>query len=545
MSSFAGGGPAAISRPNWTRVHLIYFALAAFDLIAIGTGLWLSEYTKRELQQSIVSVDGSNFLHDHAARLQDRAIALTAPAYDLFYHRNARKALAELKSAAADFDAAGSADGFTEDLQHRAGSAVKVPEQESPGAVATYAALLGMPPELMENYESLEHRMRGAKSDVVRLEESAIKSFAAGNLDQSSVQLGRSSLAARNLLQSIVDMGRIADGHTDDIVKAGKESFAFSTRLQYIIGGLILVMVLMVVTYAHFVGKLLRGKFDELAKAHASTGEFAGRLHRVNDEVTRLNMELAANVKRLTEVQTEILRKGKMAQLGHLTATVAHELRNPLGAVRTSAFLLERKIRNKGLGIEPQIERINNGVLRCDNIITQLLDFSRSKSLQSELINFDAWVEKTLSDEAEKLPAIVKLEFEPGLDGRAVPFDPGRMSRVVVNLVANASEAMVGKGDDPSKYTTQKPVITVATCLAGRGIELTVTDCGPGIAPENLLRILDPLFTTKSFGTGLGLPAVEKILQEHGGGIEVASKPGEGACFTAWFPLGDSQQEAA
>jgi signal transduction histidine kinase len=234
-----------------------------------------------------------------------------------------------------------------------------------------------------------------------------------------------------------------------------------------------------------------------------------------------------------------------MAQLGQLTATVAHEIRNPLGAVRTAAFLVERKTRDKGLGVEPMLQRIGNGVTRCDNIITQLLDFARSSTPQTQEQDFDTWLEKAVEEEAQKLPAVVTVECRLGLGGKTAAFDPGRLQRAVINLVANASEAMAGKGGDASKFAGANPTIVVATSLTPRGIEIGVTDNGPGIAEENLEKILEPLFTTKNFGTGLGLPAVQKIMEQHGGGLEVKSKPGEGACFTAWMPLQRLQQEAA
>jgi signal transduction histidine kinase len=104
---------------------------------------------------------------------------------------------------------------------------------------------------------------------------------------------------------------------------------------------------------------------------------------------------------------------------------------------------------------------------------------------------------------------------------------------------------MVGKGDDASKFACASPTIVVATQLTPRGVEISVTDNGPGIAEENIEKILEPLFTTKNFGTGLGLPAVQKIMEQHGGGLDVMSKPGEGARFTAWMPLQRLQQEAA
>ena len=268
-------------------------------------------------------------------------------------------------------------------------------------------------------------------------------------------------------------------------------------------------------------------------------------VQRMNEDVVRLNADLARNLAMLRDAQDDSLRKGKMAQLGQLTATVAHELRNPLGAVRTSAFLLARKVKDKGLGVEPQIERINNGITRCDNIISQLLDFARSKNLQPETLEFDDWLAKLIEEEAQKLPAAVAIECRLGLGEAGVSIDPARMGRALINLISNASEALVGRGDDPARFAAKTPTITISTRVTRRGVEVLVADNGPGIAPEHLDKIFEPLFTTKSFGTGLGLPAVQKIMEQHGGGLEVASPPGQGAVFTAWWPVAASLKEAS
>ena len=268
-------------------------------------------------------------------------------------------------------------------------------------------------------------------------------------------------------------------------------------------------------------------------------------LQTVNDQVTRLNLELSDNIKKLKATQEEMVKAGRMAQLGQLTATVAHELRNPLAAVRTSAFVLDRKIKGKGMGVEQQLQRIDNGVVRCDNIISQLLDFARTRPVQLKLLDVDNWLAKVIEEEAVKLPAVVTIECTLGLGGLAAAIDADRMSRCLINLISNASEALVGKGDALSGGVDFVPKITIKSGRTGRGIEISVIDNGPGITAEILLRIKEPLFTTKSFGTGLGLPAVEKILEQHGGGLEIASKPGEGACFTAWFPIIEKLEEAA
>ena len=205
--------------------------------------------------------------------------------------------------------------------------------------------------------------------------------------------------------------------------------------------------------------------------------------------------------------------------------------------MRTSAFLVGRKIKDKGLGVEPQLQRINNGIIRCDNIITQLLDFSRSKAVKTELIGLDDWLEKLVQAEAQRLPEALGIECRFGLGSRQVSIEPGRFERAVINLLSNASEALVGKGDDPKQQHSANPLVTITTRLTARGIEVVVADNGPGISRENLAKIREPLFTTKSFGTGLGIPAVEQIMEQHGGGLDVESVEGKGATFTIWLPL--------
>ena len=248
---------------------------------------------------------------------------------------------------------------------------------------------------------------------------------------------------------------------------------------------------------------------------------------------------LAADAKIRSELAVaneEVLRNTRMAQLGNLTATIAHELRNPLSGVRTAAFLLKRRLALKNPNVEGPLERIDNGIVRCDNVISQLLDYSRTGLTQKIDIDLDNWLAGTVKETTQSLPPMVEIECTLGLDGRKLNFDADRMQRVVINLISNASEAMDGRGDTSAATNGQVPRICIQSRMSARGVELIVADNGPGITPENLKKILEPLFTTKNFGTGLGLPAVKNILEQHGGGLDIASKEGEGATFTAWFP---------
>lgn len=291
----------------------------------------------------------------------------------------------------------------------------------------------------------------------------------------------------------------------------------------------------------------------ELAKQQADAARLdaeamADRIANVNEEVTALNRDLADKMRRLKEAQDELVKRGRMEQLGQLTATVAHEIRNPLGAVRTSAFLLERKIKGKGLGVESQIERINKGVTRCDDIITQLLDYSRTKQLTCRAERIDDWIAGAVEEEAQRLPGVVEISCVLGLGDLLVPFDPSRMRRAIINLMNNACEAMVGTGEDPSRFNTAHPRLEISSFRKGTDVVIRVSDNGPGISAENLVKIREPLYTTKSFGTGLGLPAVEKILEQHGGHLTVSSTVGKGSHFDIHLPIegnGQDYSEAA
>jgi signal transduction histidine kinase len=293
-------------------------------------------------------------------------------------------------------------------------------------------------------------------------------------------------------------------------------------------------------------------RLDEVELAHhsatmaqASAEEMAGELQHMNNDMVHVNQMLAQNMQMLKDAQDELVNKGRMEQMGQLTATIAHELRNPLGAVRTSTFMLARRIKDKGLGVEAQLQRINTSITRCDDIITQLLDFSRSSKISARKDDLDKWLEKVLAEEAPKLPSAVSIQCRLGTGGVAIPFDPSRLHRALSNLLDNASEALVGKGDDPSRFTNANPEIAIETWCEGGFALLRVSDNGQGISPDNLRRVTEPLFTTKSFGTGLGLPAVEQIVKQHGGGLDVFSELGKGASFTIRLPLENASEEVA
>jgi signal transduction histidine kinase len=181
-------------------------------------------------------------------------------------------------------------------------------------------------------------------------------------------------------------------------------------------------------------------------------------------------------------------------------------------------------------------ERVENGVHRCDGIITQLLDFSRTAKPVFSPVNVDEWLVRILEEMAPALPSSLSIECDLGGEGLSVFMDSERMHRVITNFVNNATEAMIDiKSDAPFKANCV-PTIRIQTKRSERGCEILIADNGPGIEPEVMEKIRDPLFTTKSFGTGLGIPAAEKMIELHGGKLEITSQPGNGSCFSFNLP---------
>ncbi|MBM3519516.1 MAG: HAMP domain-containing histidine kinase [Alphaproteobacteria bacterium] len=284
---------------------------------------------------------------------------------------------------------------------------------------------------------------------------------------------------------------------------------------------------------------------EESRRAETSAYETAQQLQRLNSNVSRLNLELAKRMQELQSAQEDIVRKGRMAQLGQLTATVAHELRNPMSTIRNTAFSLRRKLAEMGVDLGPQMSRIENGIVRCDGIINQLLDFTRSKKPDLTRVNVDRWLAEALTEETRELPSGVTLDFEQHLQDLEANMDPARMRRAITNLISNAVEAMVRRDGLTPRRTTANPKISVTSRQTKRGVEITVADNGPGMTAEVLAKVREPLFTTKNFGTGLGLPAVERILELNDGGLDIWSKPGQGTQVTIWFPAQQTETVAA
>lgn len=245
-----------------------------------------------------------------------------------------------------------------------------------------------------------------------------------------------------------------------------------------------------------------------------SQGEFSG------------DVLLLQDISELRKLEGELRRTERLAALGKMAAGVAHELRNPLSSIKGLALLLKGKVPEDERGKETadilvqEVERLNRS-------IGELLDYARPGQLQFTAVRLSDVLNKAISLVAVDAEAMsIKLTTDLPESGDLIKLDEDKINQVFLNLLLNAIQAMPDGGE---------LTITMATEAAGVGCE--IEDSGIGVAEENLSKVFDPYFTTKSDGTGLGLALSAKIVEEHGGTITMSSGEGEGTCVKLFFPF--------
>lgn len=243
-----------------------------------------------------------------------------------------------------------------------------------------------------------------------------------------------------------------------------------------------------------------------------------------------LQLLVEERTRELELAQDELVRKERLATLGQLTATVSHELRNPLGAMRPSMYLIKRLAVGDNDKLTHAIERVERNIARCDHIIDELLDFTRITDIDAQATLLDQWLQEVL--EEQSIPDSVKTIAHYGLANIKIILDQERLRRCIINVVENACQAMTDETFAPDS----ERLLSISTKHQDNKIYIHIDDTGPGIEEETLSRIFEPLFSTKGFGVGLGLPTVKQIMQQHQGGIEVNSTPGRGTRMSLWLP---------
>ncbi len=238
----------------------------------------------------------------------------------------------------------------------------------------------------------------------------------------------------------------------------------------------------------------------------------------------------------LEAAHEELLKRERLSVLGRMTAMVSHELRNPLGVIRSSAYYLNSRLDNADEKTRKHLERIEQQVGHCDFIVDELLEYTRGR--RSEMLEgaLNPWLEEVL-DQIE-IPDSVPLDYEPSPDIPMARFDQEKMRRVVINLVENALQAIIARQEGLNKEDDPyQPHVKVSTSITDNGVCVEVGDNGIGMDAETVNQAFEPLFTTRARGTGLGLAIVKKIVEEHGGAVSIESEPDRGTKAMVVIPL--------
>jgi two-component system NtrC family sensor kinase len=267
------------------------------------------------------------------------------------------------------------------------------------------------------------------------------------------------------------------------------------------------------------------------------------RLREALGEINRAAQELEAKVAertaQLQQAQRRLLKADRLASLGQLAASVAHEINNPLSGVLNFSALMGRILRDDGIPRErvPEfrgyLERVTEQTARAGRIVSDLLSFSRRSKPQRAPSDLNAIVRTTVGLVSHKLK-LLSVEAALDLDEALppLPCDPSQVQQVVLNLVMNGAEATRSRGAGRVSVATRRSE-------DGESALLAVTDDGEGIPKEALERIFEPFFTTKDDGkgVGLGLAVVYGIVESHGGRIEVRTAGGRGTTFEVILPI--------
>lgn len=240
-------------------------------------------------------------------------------------------------------------------------------------------------------------------------------------------------------------------------------------------------------------------------------------------------VEILRDITQLRLLQEKVQHQQRIAALGEMAASVAHEIRNPLGTIEGFARLLKSDLDKDGQESHARMaSKIIAGVTNLNYVITNLLTYARPLSLQNDTFDISlllSSVEDLLAGMAAQHG--VSMELAHAGKTRTMNGDIRQLRQVLVNLGRNAIEACVARQD---------PVVTIRSEVRKRSVTFLVSDTGCGIPQKDINHVFDPFFTRKEAGTGLGLSLCHKIVTAHGGEIEVASKEGKGTTFTIVLP---------
>jgi two-component system, NtrC family, sensor histidine kinase HydH len=268
----------------------------------------------------------------------------------------------------------------------------------------------------------------------------------------------------------------------------------------------------------------IRSRLLEVAiRAYVADPEQQRRVLVATNQILDLELAIMLDTYR-ANLEERLRAQERLATIGQLAASIGHELRNPLGVIESSLFLIRQRLAKISVddsNVNKHLDKVAGQVKVCSKTITDLLELARSRPPRRQRVDVSVLVEHSLESVPLEADVVVESDLPRGLDVYA---DPDQMRQVLVNLMANASQAMAGRGR-----------IRISAEREKGGVAIRVSDEGPGVPAADRVRIFDALYTTKPKGTGLGLALCRRIIEAHGG--EIVLEPSQsGATFRFWVP---------
>ena len=265
----------------------------------------------------------------------------------------------------------------------------------------------------------------------------------------------------------------------------------------------------------------LGGVFNDMLE---SLEKNLSKREQVEKDLKEYAKRLEETVEELRATQEQLVRREKLAILGQLASGISHELRNPLGVIGNSVYYLNMKLKDADEKVARHLTILQREVQRADEIITDLLDFARTKQPSFVKADIAEVVEDALA--GIEIPEGIAVETNFEVELPPILIDPGQIRRVFLNLISNAVRAMPEGGR-----------LEIGTGVRDEFVEIIFRDTGQGIAKEDLTKIFEPLFSTMAKGVGLGLAMVKGIVDQYKGMIAVESEIGTGTTITVKLPL--------
>ena len=257
-----------------------------------------------------------------------------------------------------------------------------------------------------------------------------------------------------------------------------------------------------------------------------------------------LSESLAESNRKLQQAQEEARRAERLAALGQLSAGLAHEIRNPLGVIKGSAEMLAQKLGSAQPLAAELAGYISSEVNRLNSLVARFLDFARPSHLDLRPVAIAPLVDRAVDAAQSQHPGTsIKIERNFAANLPEVLADEQLCEQVFLNLILNAFEAMGVDRNAPAPSQPSRTSGTLRVSIAPdsrdgtQGVAVEIEDTGPGVPAELREQIFNPFFTSKKGGVGLGLSIVAKIVDDHGGTIQLVSKVHSGACFRVFLPV--------